>query len=145
MSRLRYVEARSADGTFRLTMTEASTVVPKMMLLCGWPMMSNSNVGRSCGLLLLLLLPGADAGVEEDLRLWLVSGFEDLREELCFDRCLSFSSAWRLLLLLPFPASTTRGPWLSRRYVFCVESDIVGSGFAARRDKGCAIGGFQIV
>lgn len=69
-------------------MTEASTVEPNMIVLDGCPIMSNSKDGRSWW----LPLPDAAVGVEEDLRLWLDSGFEDLREELCFDRCLSLSS-----------------------------------------------------
>lgn len=89
-------------------------------------MTSSSKIGRSeVG---SRTVDGA-VDVEEVLRRWLDSDFDVLRDEGCFDRRLSLSSAsfCRLPPLRPAsrPASTARGPYPSRRYDLRGESDMM--------------------
>lgn len=91
-------------------------------------MMSSSKVGRSAA---AVVEWGPAVDVDEGFRRWVVaSDLDGRREEVCLveDRDLLLSSArrlsLRLLLSRLWPASTARGPWLSRRYDLCVESDM---------------------
>lgn len=142
VSRLRYWATMSGEGTLRLTITEVSTVEPKIMVRCGWPMTSSSNVGRS-GMLLVTQDPA------DDFLRWLDSDFDGLRDELCFDLGLSSPSRWRWpsprLLSDLWPESTARGPYESLRYVLSdivvVAEEIDWSGGIVMRPGGEELGG----